>query len=277
MVIGSWQRYKQNRAAVLGLLVLAFLAAVAFLGPTLWPRDPARTTLNMLRAPLSADYPMGTDHLGRDVLARFLSGARVSILVGVAASSGAVLIGTILGATSGYFGGAVDFLVMRTAEVAQVIPRFVVALVLVAVFGPSVAKIILVIAVLSWPQSARLVRGQFLVHRSAAYVDAARVLGQRSWEIIAKEILPNVVAPVTVVATLEVGQAILLEAALGFFGLSDPSVVSWGTMLNEAQSYLLRAWWTSVFPGSGIFLAVLGINLVGDGLNDAINPRLHRA
>ena len=250
---------------------------MAALGPALWPHDPAKTALNVLRSPLAVGHPLGTDHLGRDLLSRFLDGARVSMLVGVAASTGAVLIGFILGAAAGYFGGAVDFLAMRTAEVAQVIPRFVLALVLVAVFGPSLAKIILVIAVLSWPQSARLVRGQFLVHRSAAYVDAARVLGQRSWEIILREILPNVVAPVTVVATLEVGQAILLEAALGFFGLSDPSVVSWGTMLNEAQSYLMRAWWMSVFPGMGIFLSVLATNLVGDGLNDAINPRLHRA
>jgi len=164
---------------------------------------------------------------------------------------------------------------MRITELFQTIPRFVLALLVVALFGRGLEKLVLVIGLLAWPQAARLVRGQFLAQKAAAYVDAARALGMSPARIIFSEVLPNVLAPVVVLGSLDVAQAILLEASLGFFGLGDPNLVSWGGMLNGAQAYLREAWWMSVFPGLGIALAVVGFNLIGDGLNDAINPRLH--
>jgi peptide/nickel transport system permease protein len=194
--------------------------------------------------------------------------------VGVCAAATAVLLGILVGAVSGFYGGWTDAVLGRTTELFQVVPRFVLALLVVALFGGGLWKLILVIGVLSWPQAARVVRGQFLGLRGAAYVDAARVLGLRNTRIIFSEILPNVLAPVVVIASLDVAGAILLEASLGFFGLGDPNRMSWGLMLNNAQAHLRQAWWMSVFPGLAISLAVLGFNLTGDGLNDAANPRL---
>jgi len=270
-----WRRYRRNRLAVAGLFLVLALSLVALLAPLLAPYDPMSTSLDSLQPPGTSRHPLGTDDLGRDILSGVIWGTRVSLLVGVTAAATAVLIGIILGAVAGYYGGYTDAVIMRLTELFQTIPRFVLALVVVALFGRGLAKLVLVIGLLAWPQAARLVRGQFLSQKSLPYVDAARALGLPGWRIIFSEILPNVLAPVIVLASLDVAQAILLEASLGFFGLGDPNVVSWGGMLNHAQGYLRTAWWMSVFPGLGIALAVLGFNLVGDGLNDAINPRLH--
>ncbi|HXF82275.1 MAG TPA: ABC transporter permease [bacterium] len=269
-----WRRYARNRAAVVGLLLVGGLAIVAVLSPLLAPYEPTATSLRELRPPGTPGHPLGTDDLGRDILSGVIWGTRVSLAVGVTAAATAVLIGIVIGAVAGYYGGLADAALMRITELFQTIPRFVLALLVVALFGRGLEKLVLVIGLLAWPQAARLVRGQFLAQKSAAYVDAARALGLPSWRIIFGEVLPNVLAPVVVLGSLDVAQAILLEASLGFFGLGDPNLVSWGGMLNAAQAYLREAWWMSVFPGAGIALAVIGFNLIGDGLNDAINPRL---
>lgn len=269
-----WRRYRRNRAGVIGLCLVVLLVVVALAAPLLAPRDPQTTSLVTLNPPGTPGYPLGTDNLGRDILSGVLWGSRVSLTVGVCAAATAVLLGVFIGSVSGFYGGWADAVLGRITELFQVIPRFVLALLVVALFGSGLWKLIVVIGILSWPQAARVVRGQVMALRGAAYVDAARVLGLRNARIIFSEILPNVLAPVVVIGSLDVAGAILLEASLGFFGLGDPNLVSWGMMLNNAQAHLREAWWMSVFPGLGISLAVLGFNLMGDGLNDAANPRL---
>ena len=271
----AWKRFRRNRSGLFGLILVMLLTLVALLAPLLAPHDPFRTSRNSFSPPLATEgHPLGTDHLGRDVLSNVIWGARVSLLVGVAAALTATLIGVFVGSLSGFFGGWFDELLMRFTEFFQIIPRFVLALIVVAFFGSGLLNLILVIGILSWPQTARLVRSQYLSHKTLPYVDAGRALGMRSARLIFVEILPNVMAPVLVVASLDVAQAILLEASLGFFGLGDPNLTSWGGMLNTAQSYMQRAWWMSVFPGVCISLAVLGFNLLGDGLTEAADPRM---
>jgi len=273
-IAGFWRQFRRHRTGVFGLAVVVLLAVVALSAPWLAPHDPFTTSRASFQPPGTPGYLLGTDHLGRDVLSGILWGSRVSLLVGLAAAFTATVIGILVGAVAGYFGGWADELLMRVTELFQIIPRFVLALIVVAFFGSGLTNLILVIGILSWPQTARLVRSQFLRHRSLPYVDGARVVGMRSGRIIFGEILPNVLAPVIVVASLDIAQAILLEASLGFFGLGDPNLRSWGGMLNTAQQYVRIAWWMSVFPGVAISLAVLGFNLVGDGLNEATDPRL---
>jgi peptide/nickel transport system permease protein len=271
---GFWRQFRRHRTGVFGLAVVVVLVLVALLAPWLAPSDPFTTSRAALQPPGTPGHLLGTDHLGRDVLSGVIWGARVSLIVGLAAAFTATVIGILVGAVAGYFGGWADELLMRVTELFQIIPRFVLALIVVAFFGSGLVNLILVIGILSWPQTARLVRSQFLRHRTLPYVDGARVVGMRAWRIIFVEILPNVLAPVIVVASLDIAQAILLEASLGFFGLGDPNLRSWGGMLNTAQQYVRIAWWMSVFPGLAISLAVLGFNLVGDGLNEATDPRL---
>ncbi|MFO8150617.1 MAG: ABC transporter permease [Trueperaceae bacterium] len=271
---GFWRQFRRHRTGVFGLAVVVVLVLVAVLAPWLAPTDPFTTSRAALEPPGTPGHLLGTDHLGRDVLSGVIWGARVSLIVGLAAAFTATVIGILVGAVAGYVGGWADELLMRVTELFQIIPRFVLALIVVAFFGSGLVNLILVIGILSWPQTARLVRSQFLRHRTLPYVDGARVVGMRAWRIIFVEILPNVLAPVIVVASLDIAQAILLEASLGFFGLGDPNLRSWGGMLNTAQQYVRTAWWMSVFPGVAISLAVLGFNLVGDGLNEATDPRL---
>lgn len=271
---GFWRQFRRHRTGVFGLVVVAVIGFVALFAPWLAPYDPFTTSRAALQPPGTPGFLLGTDHLGRDVLSGIVWGARVSLIVGLAAAFTATVIGIVVGAVAGYFGGWADELLMRVTELFQIIPRFVLALIVVAFFGSGLVNLILVIGILSWPQTARLVRSQFLRHRSLPYVDGARVIGMRPLRIIFAEILPNVLAPVIVVASLDIAQAILLEASLGFFGLGDPNLRSWGGMLNTAQQYVRIAWWMSVFPGIAISLAVLGFNLVGDGLNEATDPRL---
>lgn len=271
-----WQRYRRNKGATIGLAVLVIVLATALLGPTIFPGNPWDMAGPPFQKPFDLEFPLGTDTLGRDILMGIVHGARVSLLIGFVATLAAVTLGVILGSVAGYYGGIVDDLLMRFTEFFQTIPSFVFAIVLVAIFTPSIASIVAAIAIVSWPPVARLVRGEFLTLRTREFVQASIVLGRSSRHIIFVEILPNAVSPIIVAGSLMVATAILIESSLSFLGLGDPNMMSWGFMIGSARTVLRTAWWMSFFPGLAILLTVLALNLVGEGLNDALNPRLSR-
>ena len=258
-----------------GLVCIAGMAALAILAPTISPYDPLALGDRALAQP-EARHLFGTDDLGRDILSGILHGARISLTIGFLAALTATGVGVLVGAVAGYYGGSVDDLLMRVTEWFLVIPQFFLVLIVAALFGPRTLNVILVIGLLGWPATARLVRAQFLALREREFVLAARTLGAGDWRIIMRQILPNGLAPAIVSGSLQVAAAVLIESNLRFLGLSDPNVVSWGGMLNSAQRFLFQAWWTAAFPGAAIFVTVLGFNLLGDGLNDALNPRTRR-
>ncbi len=267
------KRLLRRPATWLSIVCLLLIAGLALLAPWVTGSHPMDGGLDSLLPPLSPGHWLGTDDLGRDIWTRVVYGTRISLLVGVASAALSVLIGVLVGALAGYYGGWLDTTLMRIAEFFQTLPRFVLALIVIALFGASVTKMILVIAVLSWPQLARVVRATVASLNQSQFVDAARVAGMGAGAIIVREILPNVAAPIVVIGSLDIAAAILIEASLSFFGLGDPNQVSWGAMLNDAQQYLRSAWWMSAFPGLGIALTVLSFNLLGDALNDALHPR----
>jgi peptide/nickel transport system permease protein len=270
-----WQRYRANRGAVLGLGLFALVAATAIVGPLVYRTDPwALVTRPFLWPGDRAGFPLGSDAMGRDVLAGLIHGAYVSLIVGLAASAAAMGIGVTIGAVAGYFRGWIDDALMRLTEVFQTVPNFIFVIVLVAIFKPSIGKIVLAIGAVSWPPIARLVRAQFLSLRGQEFVQSCVVVGMSEARIIWTQILPNCLAPVIVLASILVATAILVEAGLAFLGLGDPNVMSWGKMIGEGRGSLRTAWYLSALPGGAIVLTVLGLNLVGEGLNDAFNPRL---
>jgi peptide/nickel transport system permease protein len=273
---GFWSRFSRNRGAGLGLVLLAAIVALAAAAPLLYPVDPFGLVGRPL-APPSSEFPLGTDLLGRDVAAGIAHGARTSLLVGVIATAVAVGLGTLIGGAAGYHRGTVDDLLMRLTELFQTIPAFILAIVLVTILAPSIASIVVAIAVVSWPPVARLVRGQFLALRDREFVQACRALGMTDGRIILRHVLPNCLSPVIVTGSLMVATAILAESALSFLGLGDPNVMSWGFQIGQGRTLLRNAWWVATFPGFTILLTVLAINLVGEGLNDGLNPRLREA
>ncbi|MBS0341018.1 MAG: ABC transporter permease [Proteobacteria bacterium] len=272
---GFRRRLLRRPTTLLALAFLVLLFALALFAPVAGGYDPLVGGDSSLLEPLSPGHWLGTDDLGRDIWARVVFGTRISLTVGVLSALCAVVAGVIVGALAGYFGGWLDTVLMRIAEFFQTLPRFVVALIVIALFGTSVPKMILVIAALSWPQLARVVRASVASLAQSQFVDAARVAGMGHGAIIVREILPNAAAPIIVLGSLDIAMAILIEASLSFFGLGDPNHVSWGAMLNDAQQYLRSAWWMSAFPGLAIALTVLSFNVLGDALNDALNPRGH--
>lgn len=274
-MIAWWRRFARNRGAALGIVVLAGVAFLALGAPWLFPDDPWDIKTRPLLAP-SAEFPMGSDMLGRDVLAGVVHGARVSLMIGLISTGCAVLLGTTVGALAGFFGGRVDEALMRATEFVQTIPSFILAIVLVAVLRPGIVSIVIAIAAVTWPPVARLVRAEFLTLRQREFVEAAVVIGLRPSAIMLREILPNAVSPIIVMASLMIATAILTESAISFLGLGDPNLISWGYMIGASRAVLRTAWWVSIFPGLAIFVTVLAINLVGEGLNDLLNPHLRR-
>jgi peptide/nickel transport system permease protein len=258
---------------VVPVLLVGLLVALAAAAPLIAGHDPFQGGDDALVPPLSGSHFLGTDDLGRDIWAQLAYGARVSLVVGLVSAAAGLAIGVSVGAVAGFAGGWTDAVLMRLAEFFQTLPRFVLALIVIALFGPGIGKVIAVIAILSWPQTARLVRASFATLRRAGFVDAARLGGMPGITIMLREILPNAAGPIIVLGALDVATAILLEAGLGFFGLGDPNLPSWGGMLNEAQQYLRSAWWMAAFPGLAIALAVLGFNLLGDVLSDWLDPK----
>lgn len=270
-------RFARNRGALVGLVILCLIVAAAALAPLLFPASPWRMVSRPFMAPMALDrFPLGTDALGRDVMSGLMHGARVSLLIGLVSTVAALLIGVPLGAAAGYVGGVVDDLAMRFTELFQTVPSFALAIVIVAILQPSIASIVLAIAIVSWPPVTRLVRGEVLSLRTRDYVQAAVTLGQRTPSIIFGQVLPNTVAPIIVMASLMIATAILLESSLSFLGLGDPNLMTWGYMVGAGRTRLIEAWWISFFPGLAIFLSVLALNLVGEGLSDALNPNLAR-
>jgi peptide/nickel transport system permease protein len=269
----NWRRFCQNRLALVGLLLLAATMVMALMAPVVFPEGPFRIGGDRLTPP-SAGHWFGTDHLGRDVLAGVLYGARTSFMVGFLSVVMSLAIGIVVGAVAGYYGGWIDDGLMRITEIFQVMPRFFLALLIVAMFGANIWGIVFVIGILNWAEIARLLRAEYLTLRERPFVTAARAFGASNAQIIIREILPNALSPIIVAASLQIASAVLLEASLSFLGVGDPNVMSWGTMLNSAQQYLRLAWWSATFPGLAICLMTLGIALISDGLNDALNPRL---
>jgi len=270
-----WGRFWRHRPALVGVALLALLLLAALLADRLAPGDPFATSRDVLLPPSGA-HPFGSDDLGRDLFRGVLHGARVSLLVGFVSVAVATALGVLVGGVAGYAGGLVDDGLMRIAELCQVIPRFFLVLVAVAVLGSRLWLIVLLLGLTLWPSTARLLRGQVLALRDREYVVAARAVGVRGPALLARHILPAALPPVVTQASLGVGGAILIEAGLSFLGLGDRSVVSWGALLNDAQQFVRPAPWLSLFPGLAITLTVLGMSLLADGLNEAWNPRLAR-
>jgi peptide/nickel transport system permease protein len=268
--------FARNRGAVAGVIVLVLVAIIAATAGLLFPFSPWDMRGAPFSPPGDTDFLLGSDSLGRDVAAGIAYGARVSLLIGGVSTIVAVLIGVSLGAVAGYAGGLIDDAIMRFTEFFQTIPSFVLAVVLVAIFSPSLGSIVAAIAIVSWPPVARVIRAEVLSLRSREFVQAAEVLGRSRFAIITREILPNALSPLIVLASLMFASAILLESGLSFLGLGDPNLMSWGFMIGAGRSVIRLAWWMSVFPGIAIFLTVLALNLVGEGLTDALNPRLAR-
>jgi peptide/nickel transport system permease protein len=265
--------FAANRAALVGSAVAIVLIAAAVLAPLLTPFQPLREAGLPLDPP-TLGHPFGTDDLARDVLSQVLYGARVSLVVGFTASIIAAVIGVGVGAVAGFFAGTVDELLMRFTELFQIIPRIFLVILLVALFGQNLTVTAIAIGILSWPATARVLRAEFLSRREAEYVMAARVIGAGPLHLIFREILPNAIGPIIVIGSLNVGNAILLEASLAFLGLSDPNIPSLGRLLESALGLIQIAWWMSVMPGAVVALLVLAMNLIGDGVSDVLNPRL---
>jgi len=271
------QQLLRNPAGVIGLLILLLVIGMALLAPWLYPGAP----LDMVATPLllpgaQSAYPLGTDAMGRDVIAGIFHGARVSLLIGVSATVIGLLIGTLFGSIGGYFGGVIDNILVRITALFQTMPAFLLVIILLAIATPSVSLIALSIGITSWPTVARLVRAEFRTLRDAEFVLAARAGGFSAWRIIFQEILPNALPAIIVTSSVMVASAILMESALAFLGLGDPNNVSWGSLIGSGREMLRSAWYLTAEPGLALVITILGLNLLGDALNDAFNPRLRK-
>ncbi len=271
------KRLTTSPTAIVGLLLLVLVIGMALSAPVLFPKDPLGLAGRPLQWPfVNARFWLGTDTTGRDIAAQIFHGARVSLLIGIVATLLAITIGVVIGAVAGYYGGIVDDVLMRITEAFQTLPNFLLLLVLVAVFGSDIRTVTIAIGLVSWPSAARLTRAEFLSLRGREFVQACRTLGMRDLQIIFREILPNALPPVIVYASVIMATAILLESALAFLNLSDPNIPSWGNLIGAGRSVLRTQWYVSAIPGVAILLTVLSVSLVGQGLNDALNPRLKR-
>ncbi len=270
------RRLLRSLTFVAGTGLLLAVVLMAALGPWLYPQGPWAVVGTPMTWP-GADWarPLGTDALGRDILAGLLHGARVSLLIGGAATAVALCVGIVVGTVTGYFGGWVDDVLMRLVDAVQTVPPFLLAIVVVLIVNPSVTSIVAAIALISWPTVARLVRAEFMRLREADFVSACRLMGMSPLRIIFVQMLPNAIPPIVVSSSIMVASAILIESGLAFLGLGDPNVISWGTMVGLGRSDFRAGWYLVLIPGLAIMLSVLALNLLGDGLNDALNTRLN--
>lgn len=267
--------YLRNPAAVLGAALVLAVLAMGLAAPLLFPNDPLGLAGRPLQWPgANPRFPLGTDPSGRDIMAQLFHGARVSLLIGFVATLVATAIGIAIGALAGFYSGWVDTVLMRLTEAFQTLPNFLLLLVLVAVFGSQIETVTIAIGLVSWPPVARLTRAEFLTLRTREFVQAARVQGLSDLHLMLREVLPNALPPVIVYASVVMAVAILLESALAFLQLSDPNVPSWGNLIGLGRNVLRVEWYVSAIPGVAILLTILGVSLVGQGLNDALNPRI---
>ena len=271
-----FEMYIKNLSAVFAMIVLIIIVLTAIFGPSYYPTDPFDMVWMPFSPPGKEGFLLGTDYLGRDLLAGIIHGARVSIIVGISAAFMTVVIGITIGAFAGYYRGTVEEALMRLTEFFQVLPTLLFSMVIVALFGASLPMIVIAIGLVSWTAVARITRAEFLRIRELEFVMASRASGASDLRLIFSVILPNALPPIIVQAALMVGTAILFEAGLSFLGLSDPNIVSWGQIIGSNRQYILDASYTVTVPGLAIFITVLAISLVGDGLNDALNPKLRR-
>ena len=273
--INFGKRFCRNRSAVVGLLLLVCVALMAIFAPLLFPEDP----WDMVAAPFlwpgqDPKFLLGSDIMGRDLASGLFHGARISLLDGFTATLAAVLLGTVVGAIAGFYGGWIDSALMALTELFQTIPQFIFAIVVVAILAPTVTTVTFALAIVSWPAIARLVRAEFMTLRERDFVLAGISVGMSNFRIITTQILPNALGPIIVTGSLMIATTILTEAGLAFLGLGDPNVMSWGTIIGAGRDALRSAWYITAIPGLAIMFTVLGLNLVGEGLNDALNPRL---
>ncbi|ALM82532.1 ABC transporter permease [Bordetella sp. N] len=270
----AWGKFKRNRIAVVGAAIVLFFVVVAILAPLIANHDPFQTSFSTIRKAPSANFWLGTDELGRDIFSRMVYGARASLMAGLASVVIAMVVGVPFGLAAGYFSGWTDSVISRVTEALLAIPFLILAIALAAFLGPSLVNAMIAIGVSAAPKFVRLARGQAMAVRSEDYVQSARALGASDTRILVRHVLPNIMPPLIVQATITIATAIIAEASLSFLGLGlQPPNPSWGSMLNTAKNFMTQAPWMSIFPGSAIFLAVLGFNLLGDGLRDALDPR----
>lgn len=271
---GFWKRFTRNKPAVAGAALFAAVVVVALIGPFAYDRDPWEMAgMPALWPGEDPAFPLGTDSLGRDVLSAVIQGARVTLLVGAVTTVAAFVIGVLVGSFAGYFRGKVDLVCMKVAELFQTTPLFIFVLAVVVIAGSSFPIIVLAIALSAWPTVARLVRAEFLTLRQREFVQYCVAVGMSEKRIIVTQILPNAISSAVVYASFIFATAVLAEAALAFLGLSDPNVMSWGVIIGNGREYLRTAWYLSAIPGIAILLTVLSVNLMGEGINDALNPR----
>jgi dipeptide transport system permease protein len=278
-----WSYFKYNLGAVAGLGLIVALIVLAALADVIAPHSPTATNSSaFLRPPFwqeggSLTYPLGTDAIGRDMLSRLIHGTRLSLLIGIAVVASSVLVGTVLGLIAGFFRGLIEIAIMRLMDIILTLPSLLLAIVIVAILGPGLMNAMVAVAIVLLPHYVRLTRAAVITETAKDYVTAAKVAGSGRLRLMFNEVLPNCMAPLIVQATLGVSSAILDAAALGFLGLgAQPPTPEWGTMLADAREFVLRAWWVVTLPGLMILIAVLAFNLLGDGLRDALDPRLKR-
>jgi peptide/nickel transport system permease protein len=269
-----WRVYRKNKAALLGLFLFLFVLALTLVAPYFYQVDPYALAGAPITPPGEAGFFLGTDYIGRDVLAEIIYGGKATLTVGAVAALAITILGTIFGAICGYYGGRIDTFLMRFTELFQVMPAILFAMVFVALFSSTLFTIAMAIGLTCWPGVARLVRGEFLRIKSEEFVLAARSIGTGEQYLIWLVILPNAIPTLLVSATMNIGTAILFEAALSYLGLGDPSVMSWGLIISNNREYVFNCWWAIALPGLAIFIIVLAICLIGDGLTDALNPKL---
>ena len=272
--VEALRMFVRNPAANAGMVILLLVILVSIVGPLIYGADPFEIRAAPLTAPFTEEAWLGTDYLGRDVLTTLIYGGRATLLVGAVAALLSVSIGITLGAMAGYYGGRVDAILMRVTEFFQVLPALLFAMVVVSLFGAKLTIVTLAIGLVSWTGTARLTRAEFMKYRDLEFVRAERAIGAGNARIIWRVILPNALPPLIVSGTLAIGAAILFEAGLSFLGLGDPNQMSWGLMIGSSRQYVLSCWWAVAFPGAAIFVTVLAVSLIGDGLNDGLNPKL---
>lgn len=270
----AWRTFIRKPVTIVFLTLLAAMVLLSVVGPALAGNPDA--TAHPPFQPPSADYPLGTDHLGRDYLARVLHGGRISLIVGFSVALLCMTAGVVVGGLAGFFGGFIDSLLVKVAEFFQVIPGIILALVAAALLEANVSIIVVILAVTMWPAVARIARAEAMRIAQLGYVESARSAGFRSLRILASDVVPNAMPPVLVATTMTVGRAILVESGLSFLGIGDADRPSWGALLNIAQPYINSGWWLALTPGLCIFIVVLAVNMLGDALNDALNPSIGR-